>query len=86
MSLKPVLTVGELRELLEDVDDDLEVYIQKNYSPLSSEDYLNAFSGDVSVGINEGKGSVIFPANEDIENGVFDERRDDFKDCFLIYP
>lgn len=86
MSLKPVLTVGELRELLENVDDSLEVYIQRSYSPLGGDDYLSAFSGAVSAGVDEGSGSVNFPADEDIEDGVFDGLGIEFKDCFLIFP
>lgn len=87
MGRRDTLTVGELRSMLDGVDDSLEVYVQKSVTPLGSHDYIDAHGGEVAKGVDEGGSDVNFPAPEDIEEkqneefGTFET-----KDYFLIFP
>lgn len=79
MGWRDPLTVGELRSMLEGVDDDLEVYLQKDPE---GNGYEYARGAEEALSI-EDEGTQ-FPAPEAFEEGEIDPH--DVTKRFLIYP
>lgn len=83
MPERKTLTVGELKEMLDGVNDDCEVYLQKSYTPLGAEGYIAAHGAEMTVGIKDGYG-INFPAEEDINEGIYEDSEQG--NYFLMFP